>query len=87
MTDTDHPRRPMDNRPAVAALAIGVLSLPATLTVVGGIVLGITAIIVGFFGVARARHLDGAGEGLAAAGIGTGMFGMALAAAIPMFLS
>ncbi|MPZ73531.1 MAG: hypothetical protein GEU74_09920 [Nitriliruptorales bacterium] len=79
--------RPIDNRPAVAALATGLLSLPATLTVIGGMVLGIVAIIVGFVGVSHSRHLGGAGEGLAAGGIAAGMFGMALATAIPMFLS
>ena len=79
--------RALDNRPAVAALALGLLSLPATLTVLGGIVLGLAAIVVGFVGVARSHRLDGAGEGLAAGGIAAGMFGMALASAIPMFLS
>lgn len=74
------------NRPAVAALGLGVASLPAGVTLVGGIVLGIAAIVVGFAGVARSHRIDGAGEGLAVAGIITGMFGMALGAALGLFL-
>ena len=85
---TDAPGgRALDNRPAVAALALGVLSLPAALTVVGGMVAGIAAIIVGFVGVSRSHRMDGAGEGIAAGGIAAGMFGMALASAVTLFLS
>ena len=79
--------RPVDNRPAVTALALGLLSLPATITVYGGIVLGIAAIIVGFVGVSRSHRLEGAGESIAAGGIAAGMFGMALSSAIPMLLT
>lgn len=75
------------NRPAVVALALGVASLPAGLTLIGGIVLGLAAIVVGFFGVARSHQLDGAGEGIAAAGVITGMFGMAFGAALGLFLN
>ena len=49
--------RPIDNRPALAALVMGLLSLPATITVYGGIVLGIAAIVVGFVGVSRSHRL------------------------------
>jgi hypothetical protein len=80
-------RRTLDNRPAVAALTLGVLSLPAALTVVGGMLMGIAAIIVGFVGVSRSHHLNGVGEGIAAGGIAAGMFGMAMASAITLFLS
>jgi hypothetical protein len=85
-THTNDSSRPVDNRPALIALALGVCSLPATLTVLGGIVLGIAAIIIGFVGIAWSHRMDGAGESIAAGGIAAGMFGMALSAAIPLFL-
>lgn len=75
------------NRPAVAALALGVLSLPGALTLVLGLLLGLAAVILGFVGVNRARALEGAGEGLAVGGIITGMFGMALGAALGLLLA
>ena len=84
---SDAPRqRALHNRPAVAALTLGVVSLPAALTVVGGMLMGVAAIIVGFVGVSRSHRMDGAGEGIAAGGIAAGMFGMALASAITLFL-
>lgn len=75
------------NRPAVAALALGIASLPGVLSPVLGVVLGLAAIITGFFGVGRSHQRDGAGEGLAVAGIVTGMFGMGLGGALGMFLA
>jgi hypothetical protein len=87
MSDVPRAARALHNRAAVIALTAGLLSLPAALTVVGGVVLGVAAIIVGFVGVARSHHMDGAGEGIAAGGIAAGMFGLGLATAIPLFLS
>ena len=75
------------NRPAVAALVVGLLSLPAALTYVGGLVLGFAALILGFVGVARSRELDARGERLAVAGIVLGMLGMAVPVAMALFLS
>ncbi len=86
MSDTP-PVRAMDNRLAVVAFVLGLASLPGALTVIGGIVLGLAAVIAGFAGVARSHRLGGAGAGVAAWGIGAGMFGMAFGSAIPMFLS
>ena len=77
----------LNNRAAVAATALGVLSVPAALTYVFGLVFGLAAIVLGFVGVAKSRQLDAAGEGLAVAGIVLGMLGMALPVAIALFLS
>ena len=74
------------NRPAVAAAGLGVLSLPGALTLILGILLGMAAVVIGFYGMAVAKRLDNAGQGLAVTGIVTGMFGMALGAAAGMFL-
>ena len=75
------------NRPAVVALVLGVVSLPAALTYIGGMILGFAAIVAGFVGVARSRELDGRGEGFAVAGIILGMFGMALPVGVSLFLA
>ena len=75
------------NRPAVAAFVIGLLSLPAALTYVLGVVFGLAAVVLGFAGVAKSRQLDAAGEGLSVAGIVLGMLGMALPVAMALFLS
>lgn len=75
------------NRPAAGALVLGLVSLPAALTVVLGILLGLAAIVTGFFGVARSHQLDGAGEGYAVAGVITGMFGLALGGGLGLFLN
>ena len=82
-----HTTAPAANRPAVGALVLGLVSVPAALTYIGGIVLGLAGIIVGFVGVARSRPLDGRGEGMAVAGIILGALGMSLPAAMALFLA
>jgi uncharacterized membrane protein len=77
---------PTANRPAVVAAGLGVLSLFGALTILLGLLLGMAAVIAGFYGVAVAKRLDEAGQGLAVTGIVTGMFGMALGTAAGMFL-
>ena len=74
------------NKPAIAAAGLGVLSVPGALTVILGVLLGLTAVVVGFYGVATAKRLGSAGQGLAVAGVVTGMLGMALGLAAGMFL-
>ncbi|HVM19007.1 MAG TPA: hypothetical protein VM307_03500 [Egibacteraceae bacterium] len=74
------------NVPAVVALALGALSLPAALTFVGGVALGLAAVVAGFVGVARADRLAGSGQGLAVAAIIIGGLGMALGTAV-LFLT
>ena len=75
------------NRTALAALIVGVLSLPGALTYVLGLVGGLVAVLLGFVGVARSRQLDARGEGMAVAGIVLGMLGMALPVAMSLFLA
>lgn len=84
---TSPARRTGSNRPAVAALTVGILSLPAVLTFLGGMILGFAAVVLGFVGVARSRELDARGEGLAVAGVILGMLGMSAPAAISLFLA
>jgi hypothetical protein len=75
------------NRPALAALVVGALSVPGALTYVLGLVGGMAAVLLGFVGVARSRQLDARGEGMAVAGIILGMLGMALPVAMSLFLA
>lgn len=87
MTQPGSDARLADNRPALAGLVAGVLSLPAALTYVGGLLLGLTAVILGFVGVAASQKLEGRGEGLSVAAIILGMLGMALPVAMALSLS
>ena len=48
-------RGPMKNGLGIAALVVGVLSLPAAFTIIGGVVLGLLAIVLGLVGRGRAR--------------------------------
>ena len=86
MTQPEPKTRVTDNRPALAGLVAGVLSLPAALTYVGGLVLGLAAVILGFVGVAASHKLEGRGETAAVAAVILGMLGMALPVAIALFL-
>jgi len=63
---------------AIAALVLGLLSLPATFTVIGGILLGLLAIIFGVIAVRRFNRGQGGGKGMAIAGIVTGALGLVL---------
>lgn len=64
------------NALAIAALVVGILSLPAIFTVIFGVILGIAAIVLGVMGVKKARDLQGSGRGLAIGGIVTGTIGL-----------
>lgn len=87
MTQPRSDARLVDNRPAVAGVVVGVLSLPAGLTYLGGLLLGLGAVVLGFVGVAASHRLDGRGEGLSVAAVILGMLGMALPVALALFLS
>lgn len=66
------------NALAIAALVIGILSLPAAFTVIFGIILGIAAIVLGVMGLNKAKTMQDAGRGLAIGGIVTGVIGLVL---------
>ena len=67
---------------AIAALVCGVLALLSSWTVIGGILLGAVAVILGFVALARVKRGLAAGRGLAIAGIITGILGTVLAIAL-----
>lgn len=66
------------NGVAIAALIVGILSLPAVVTIIFAPILGIVAIILGFIGLGRASQAGGAGRGMAIGGIVTGALGILL---------
>lgn len=65
-----------------AALVLGVLALVLCWTIVGGIVLGIAAIVLGVLGRSRARKGEASNGGMAVAGLVLGVLGLLAAGAI-----
>jgi len=66
------------NGMGVAALIVGLLSLPAIFTVLGGLVLGVAAIVLGILGRNRAKKGEANNGGIAVAGIVLGAIGVLL---------
>jgi Domain of unknown function (DUF4190) len=64
---------------ATAALVFGILALLTSFTVVGGVVLGLLALIFGIVGLRRASRGLAFGRGRAIAGIILGLLGIVLA--------
>ena len=73
------------NRPAVAALVVGVLAFLLGVTIIGGLVLGSAAMALGLVGRARARTV-GRGRGLAITGAVLGALGVVLALAAYLYV-
>ncbi len=68
----------MRNGLGVAALVLALISLPAALTIVGGLILGSTAIVLGVLGRGRVRRGEADNGGVATAGIVLGALGVVL---------
>ena len=66
----------------VAALVLGILALLLSWTVVGGVLLGIAAIVFGVLGRGRAKRGEADNGGLALAGLVLGVLGLLAAAAL-----
>lgn len=64
---------------AIAALVSGVLALLTFWTLIGGIVLGLAAIVMGFIARRKAKAGRAGGRGMALGGIVTGVLGLVLA--------
>lgn len=67
---------------ATAALILGILAIITGVTVVGGIILGLLALIFGMIAARRSRRGEALGHGRAVAGIVTGIIGIVLAIAL-----
>lgn len=68
------------NGMGIAALVVGLLSLPAVFTVFGGFALGVVAVILGFLGYRRARAGEATNGGVAIGGIVLGVLGIVVSA-------
>jgi O-antigen ligase len=64
---------------ATAALVLGILALITSWTVIGGILLGLLAVIFGIVGLRRANRGLALGRGRAIAGIILGLLGIVVA--------
>jgi hypothetical protein len=67
------------------ALITAIVSLPAAVSVFGGFLLGIVAIVLGFIGYRRAKRGEATNGGIAIAGIVLGLLGIVLSAAVIAF--
>lgn len=64
---------------ATAALIPGILALLTSITVIGGIVLGLIAVVLGFLALRKASRGEADDRGRAVAGIVTGALGIIIA--------
>lgn len=79
------PPAPKRNGLGTAALVLGVLALLSSITVVGGIVLGLLAIVFGIIGRGRASRGEADNGGMAVAGLVLGALGLLAAGALVAF--
>ena len=68
--------RPRGAGMAIAALVLGILALLFCWTIVGGVLLGLGAIVLGILASTRARRGVSSGFGMAVAGIVLGLLGL-----------
>ena len=73
------PGTAMRNGPGTAALALGIIAVVLSWTVIGGIVLGILAVVFGFVGRGRVKRGEADNRRGANAGIITGIVAIILA--------
>jgi hypothetical protein len=67
---------------AIAALILGSIALLSCWTIVGGILFGLVAIVLGFIASRRAKRGEAGGRGMAITGIVMGLLGLVLSIAI-----
>ncbi|SDJ48328.1 protein of unknown function [Frankineae bacterium MT45] len=70
---------------ATAALVLGILALVTCWTVIGGLILGVLAVIFGTVAARRAGRGEADGRGRAIAGVVTGVLGVVLAVGLIVF--
>ena len=70
---------------AVASLVVGIISLPAVFTLVGGVLLGGVALGLGIAALRRSKRTGAPGRGLAIGGIVTGAAGLLLGGLVLAF--
>jgi hypothetical protein len=79
------PATAIRNAPGTAALVLGILAIVLSWTVIGGIVLGILAVVFGIVGRGRVKRGEADNRRSTNAGIITGVVGVVLAGALIAF--
>ena len=74
--------RPLGSGLAIASLVLGILAVVTFWTYVGGILLGLVAIVLGAIALGRVRRGRAAGRGMAIAGVVLGTLGLLFSAAL-----
>jgi hypothetical protein len=69
----------------VAALIIAIIALPASCTVLGGVLLGLTAVVLGFLGRGRVARGEANNGGVALTGIILGFLAVIISGALALF--
>ncbi len=67
---------------AITALILGVIALLSCWTIIGGILFGLVAIVLGFIASRRAKRGEAGGRGMAITGIVLGLLGLVLSVVI-----
>jgi hypothetical protein len=78
----DHVDPPKRNGLGTAALVLGILALLSFWTVLGGIIFGLAAIVLGFIGRSRAKRGEASNGGMALAGAILGIVAVLLTAGV-----
>jgi len=74
------------NGMAIAALVLGIVSIPGGFTVWIGLIAGVLGIVFGIIGLRRASQPGGRGKGMAVAGLATGVVGLVLSIVVGLFI-
>lgn len=74
--------RPKRNGMGIAALVLGILALLTCITIFGGIIFGLLAIVFGFLGRGLAKRGEATNGGMALAGLITGLLGLLISAGL-----
>jgi uncharacterized membrane protein HdeD (DUF308 family) len=84
--DLDGPTGPVPRSGiAIAALVLGVLSIPLAFTIYLGLLVGLLAVVLGVTGLVTTRGGRRSGRGMATAGLITGLVGLVFAAALGLY--
>jgi hypothetical protein len=78
----DPAHRPARNGLGIAALVVGILALFGIITVFGGILLGLVAIVLGVLGRGRAKRGEATNGGMATTGIVLGAIALLVSGAL-----
>jgi hypothetical protein len=79
------PARPR-NGFGIAALVLGLLALVLSVTIIGGIIFGLLALIFGLLGRARAKRGEATNRGLSVAGVVLGIIGLLIAIGLVVYV-